>query len=167
MRGRQDSNRKTRKNANERELDRTPSVRHGNYAHRDSSLFPHTMQAANTARLRNSGISNPRAEDTTIRRRHVSHAFGPGPRSSPEAAQRGVEDAGLEVGPGPEDNGACRPFAASPCFMERHLRSAPTPRLRPPIRVQQMAPRPGSSHTPPAPSKSARSAGAADCTPSR
>ena len=51
------------------------------------------------------------AKDTPRRRRHQSHSFGSGPRSSPEAAQRGVEDAGLEVGPEPKDHGTGRPFS--------------------------------------------------------
>ena len=47
--------------------------------------------------------SRPGAPDSTIRRRHVSQLLGSCPRSSPVAAKRGVEDAGLEVGHEPRD----------------------------------------------------------------
>jgi transposase len=49
-------------------------------------------------------ISRPGAPDRTNRRRHVSQLLGLWPRSSPVAAKRGVEDAGLEVGHKPRDH---------------------------------------------------------------
>jgi hypothetical protein len=59
----------------------------------------------------------PGVKDRVRRRRHGCHSFGSRPRSSPEAAQRGVEDAGLEVGCGPKDHAARRLFAPPVLFI--------------------------------------------------
>jgi len=66
-----------------------------------------------------------RVRDTASRRPHQCHPLGWWPRSSPVAAQRGVEDAGLEVDHQPRDHGSRRPAPAGLHSRRAAARSVP------------------------------------------
>jgi len=109
-----------------------------------------------------------RTKDTARRRRHPCHCFGPGPRSSPEAAQRGVEDAGLEVGRGPKDHMAGRPFSGLVAFIPRDLGPGPVSTPQPgTLTAPDLATRLDSPRIRPVPDKPGPNATVACCRPAQ